>query len=149
MSTVKKYTAIAAVLGWTEFEPQEDGLFLQPEEATAIDTALANATAVQTQLDVANTSVTSLQEQIAKMHSAESVKTLNDRITALEAENKELGKKSSGTGTALEVGEEEQETGAPKKKHTMSSAEHPVGAAVKQEVEARKEAKKFKASYGM
>lgn len=148
MSTAKKYAAIAATLGWTEYEPQEDGMFLQPEEATTIDNALANATALQTQLDTANASVTALQAQVAGMHSAESVAALNARITDLEAENKELGKGASGNGTVVETSVE-VETTSNNGKPSITDANHPLNKAVAEEVAAKENAKKVKARYGV
>jgi predicted nuclease with TOPRIM domain len=130
-----------------------EGVYLTATHLKSIEDKLAEPVAVdpvlQEQLDTANASVTSLQEQVKTMHTAESVKTLNERITTLEAENKELGKKSSGPGTPLPVGEEEQETGGENKKVSLSDPKHPLNVAVAQEISAKKNAKDFKKNYNL
>lgn len=140
----KKYASIAALLQWTEFEPQEDGLFLQPEEAATVDTALANAEASQQQLHDANESIVALNTQMSTMHTQETVDALNVTITNLQAQVKELGGGASGNGTVVTTAEDEIETGAPKKALTMNDAEHPVNVAANNYLKAKENAKKVK-----
>lgn len=106
-----KYTHIAAALGWTETPDNQDGLFLQPEEAASIDAAIgANATAAA-DLVTANETIATLNSEVTRLTDAATAaetttQTLNDRITALESENKELGKKPSGSGTVITTKED-------------------------------------------
>lgn len=125
-----------------------EGVYLTVNHLNAIESELGQPNtadaAIVSQLDSANLSVQQLTEQMATMHTAETVNTLNARIATLETENKELGKKSSGNGTALEVVVEEVETGAEKKKLTMNDAEHPVNVAASHFLAAKANAKKVK-----
>lgn len=151
-----KYPKITSLVPAGEFFDESavgEGVYLTATHLQSIEDKLAAPveadTALQEQLDAANASVTSLKEQVATMHTAESVKTLNDRIAELEAENKELGKKSSGNGTALEVVVEEVETGAPKIGTSITDENHPLNQAVKEQVAAKENAKKVKSRYGV
>ncbi len=112
MATKKKYTAIAAALEWNEYEPQEDGLFLQPEEAEVINTIVADNAEKTKLLDeaiaaMANGTKTmdAQTETIAALQNTIIEKT--NRITELEAEVATLGVQPSGKGTKLKADEDE------------------------------------------
>jgi hypothetical protein len=130
-----KHTNIAKTLGWEEVPDNAEGIFLQPEEAAKIDTALATAGSAEesaTQLTTAQARVTELEGQLATANT--NLTTSQARVTELEAEVKTLGGKSSGTGSTVTATEDE----APKegKKITLNSPEHPLNVAAKKRVEA-------------
>ena len=104
-----KYTRIAAALGWEETPDNQEGLFLQPEEAATLDAALGNDNAEA--LATANETITTLNGEISNLKTAataaaENETRLNNRIAELEAENAELGKESSGNGTVVTTTED-------------------------------------------
>lgn len=72
---------------------------------TQLDEANANGTTLQTTIEGLNTEISGLKT--AATASANTINTQQARITALEAENAELGGQSSGTGTALVVKKDE------------------------------------------
>jgi predicted nucleic acid-binding Zn-ribbon protein len=87
---MKKYTNIAKTLGWEEVpESTDEGLFLQPEEAAAIDTALGKEVEDKTEEVNKLTGELATANQSLKDKETE-LTTATDRITALEAENKNL-----------------------------------------------------------
>jgi uncharacterized small protein (DUF1192 family) len=151
-----KYPKITSLVPVGEFFDESavgEGVYLTATHLQSIEDKLAAPVeadpVLQEQLNTANASVTSLQAQVATMHTAESVAELNARITALEAENKELGKRSSGTGTTLEVVEEVIETGAPKTGTSITDENHPFNVAVKEKVASQENAKKVKSRYSV
>lgn len=120
------FAAIAAVLTWPEdHKPGEEGLFLQPEEAEALNTAIAAGRQAEDHYAAAQETINTLtaENETLKANAAD-VATLNQRITELEEENKHLGGQSSGNGTKLE----EKEDNPPVAKVTTSilDAEHPL-----------------------
>lgn len=145
MSTEKKYAAIAASLGWTEYEVKEDGLFLQPEEANTLDAALAAGTQAAADLATSSEKVTELNATITGLQTtidtaATETTKLNNRITELEAEVKTLGGKESGSGTVVATKEDPKpEEG---KKIGLLDPAHPLNVAAKRKVEASKAKKK-------
>lgn len=125
-----KHNNIAKTLGWAETPDNTEGLFLQPEEALAVDTALANvvtAAATATALETANGTIQTHEATIKTLGEKANADALT--ITGLQDEVKKLGKESSGPGTTLKVAkgaETSEETVAPGGKIKFDSAEHPA-----------------------
>ena len=96
-----KHPKIAATLGWTEEPSTEEGLFLQPEEATTIETALTeavnNTAALATaQETILANAVTIDAMTVAATAVSETATVQGDRIIALEATVAKLNGQSSG-----------------------------------------------------
>jgi hypothetical protein len=145
MSTPKKYAAIAAALGWTEYEPQEDGLFLQPEEAAVIDSTLATAATTATQLEeqtLAAQQAMAAQEtaEAALVTANETIEANTGRIAELEARVAELGGESSGTGTVIEV-KEDPNAITNQSKTTLNSEGHDLNVEIRKRIAATKKSK--------
>lgn len=112
-----KHPKIANVLGWNEEPATEEGIFLQPEEATAIESALVTteeAEAAGIALTEANSTISTLNAQITSLNE-DAVKYVTNaaaqttKITELEADVKKLGGESSGpAGTKIDVKEDEK-----------------------------------------
>lgn len=128
-----KYQNIATALGWAETPDTEEGIFLQPEEAAAIDAALVTDGEDKTaeKLEEANAKVTELTAQLndsndklAKKKAKHDAAKL--RIAQLEAENKELGGQSSGSGTTLPTTEDETADKNKSGKVSLNNPEHPL-----------------------
>jgi len=100
-----KHTNIASTLGWAEVPDNTEGLFLQPEELSAVDTALGSVSAITTERDTAVSELATANARISTLES-EAV-TAQTTITGLENKVAELGEKPSGTGTALAASAEE------------------------------------------
>jgi phage shock protein A len=94
-----KYNHIAGALKWAETPDSQEGLFLQPEEASSIDAALgANTQAVKDLTDTAATlagetatKITALQDEVAAAktsatEASDKLAAANTRITELEGE---------------------------------------------------------------
>jgi len=135
-------TNIAKTLGWEEVpESSEEGLFLQPEEAAAIDTALGNevedkseeVTRLTNELATANSSLTTAQTGL---------QTANNRIAELEAENKKLGGQSSGTGTKLTTTEDEAPKEKTNGKISLNDPNHPLNKYASSKIGAKKKVAK-------
>lgn len=133
-----KHTNIGTILGWTEIPETTEGLFLQPEEALRIDTALGkiseNETAA-TDLVTANTTIGEQTTKITNLETAAAnhegtVTGLNNRITELETQ---LGLKASGNGSTLKVAADEAEEIETKvgKLPRYDSPDHPANLAAK------------------
>lgn len=122
-----KHTNIAAALAWDETPDNQEGLFLQPEEAATIDAALGkkaeNEKAAE-DLVAANATIAQLKGEITIATTA-AVADKN-RIAELEAENKKLGSQSSGTGTNLPTGGDTVIEEKGSRKITLNSPEHPL-----------------------
>ncbi len=149
-----KYPKITSLVPAGEFFDESavgEGVYLTATHLQSIEEKLAAPVeadpVLQEQLNTANASVTSLQEQVKTMHTAESVQALNDRIAALEAENKELGKGASGNGTPVTTKEDELETGAEKKAATINDADHPMNVAAASFLAGKKAAKAAKPKF--
>lgn len=103
-----KYTNIANTLGWpADHTVEEGGLFLQPEEVSALDAVLADAgTNAQPAADLvqANERIGQLEQQVNEGATREQEQQA--RISELEAENVRLGSESSGTGTVITTSED-------------------------------------------
>jgi chromosome segregation ATPase len=135
---MKKYTNIAKTLGWEEVpESTDEGLFLQPEEAAAIDTALGKEVEDKTEEVNKLTGELATANQSLKDKETE-LTTATDRITALEAENKKLGGQSSGTGTTLATTEDEKVKEGGNGKISLNSADHPLNKYASSKINAKK-----------
>lgn len=139
-----KYNNIATTLGWAEVPETEEGLFLQPEELTAVDKALApkedktaELTAENTRLQTELTAMTSGQAETQRQLDAS-----NARITTLEAENKKLGGQSSGTGTTVTTTEDETVKEKTNGKVSLNDPEHPLNKYASSKIGAKKKVAK-------
>jgi len=123
-----KHLNIASVLGWQDAEDIDEGLFLQPAEAAAIDAALANIPALES-------GIATTQEMIDQLtrSNEERERLLEEARLSLEEANAELASikgGSSGKGTSLatdanlEINAEESST-LPR----YDSPEHPANIA--------------------
>lgn len=122
-----KHTHIAAALGWSETPDNQEGLFLQPEEAATIDAALgknADNTKAAEDLAAANERIKTLESEAATAKTT--ADTQAARITELEAENEKLGAESSGSGTTLPTGGDENAKEGTEKKVGLSDPNHPL-----------------------
>jgi len=135
------YAAIAAVLSWPEdHKPGEEGLFLQPEEAEALNNAVEAGTNAATELATAKGTINTLTAEIETLKTAApDTDALNQRIAELEAENKLLGGERSGNGTKLDEKDDPPpvNTGGI----TLMDANHPLNRHATAVIAARK---KFK-----
>lgn len=121
----KKYAKLAETLGWGEsFEPQADGVFLQPEEAEKVDTALTQAAADSAALQEAQETQKNQQTTITQL--TDQLNTANGTIATQKTKIEELGKEPSGSGTEITTTEDEQSGGKRNKKITLNSPEHPL-----------------------
>lgn len=132
MSTPKKtYTAIASTLGWpADHETDGEGLFLQPEEAEVLNTALTNNATAAADLVTANATIETMTTEIAGLKTAAetaatTAQTQANRITELEGEVAKLGGQSSGKGTKLAVAAE-VETVTTETSVSLNDPEHPL-----------------------
>ena len=96
-----KHLQIATTLGWTEEPSTEEGLFLQPEEATTIENVLAtlaNTTAAQVALEqtIVENAATIDAMTVAATVATEAATVQATRITELEGIVAKLNGKSSG-----------------------------------------------------
>lgn len=141
-----KYASIAAALGWTETPELQDGLFLQPEEATKInseleavsanqqavaDFATATTTIAERDATIAglNTSVADMKTaaDAAAQTAADTLAARDQRIQELEAQVTELGKGSSGHGTTVSTTVDPLVAESKKSAYPrFDSAEHPA-----------------------
>ena len=105
--------AIATLLGWEEVpSTAPEGLFLQPEELATVGSALeklATAEASIEKLATANVTIDGLNTQVETLNGTVGTMTTaateaKTKIEGLEAQVKELGKKSSGSGSKLGSG---------------------------------------------
>ena len=128
-----KYPQLAAALGWAE-EPATvaEGIFLQPEEAAQVETALATGEALAT----AETTIVELNSTIETLtNEASAAATLLGENATTIADLQEqiaiLGKKTSGAaGSAIKTATDETVTTAsasalPK----FDSPDHPANVA--------------------
>lgn len=112
--------AIAAALSWdASHEPGADGLFLQPEEANLLNTALENAASTTEALNTANQTIEQQNSKITELTNAatkdaDTIKELNQTVATLQEQVKTLGGSSSGNGTKLPVSGEIKEEDEPK-----------------------------------
>lgn len=122
---------IQTTLGWAELPCNTDeGLFLQPEEVTAIDTALASVNAAeQTAADLTTANET-IAAHVATINTLTQQKaTAEGKVTSLEAEVAKLGKESSGKGSTVitpAVNEVKQEETSSNGRPKFDSPEHPA-----------------------
>jgi polyhydroxyalkanoate synthesis regulator phasin len=135
---------IARVLGWTEVpDNKEEGLFLQPEEVGVLDDFITNLenSDTATELSTANQTIEQLNGRISTMKTdsdnattlaqtqAGKITELEERVNTLEAENKELGKRSSGNGSSIATGADGQHEEANNTNANLpryDSPEHPA-----------------------
>lgn len=105
-----KHPQIATALGWTEEPSTEEGLFLQPEEATTIDTALATGETAAQDLVVANETIAANNVTLGEMTTAaktasEAATVQTNRISELEATVARLNGETSGAaGSKIPAG---------------------------------------------
>lgn len=122
MSTKITYAiaAIAATLAWdATHEPGADGLFLQPEEATLLNTALENAAKSTEELNTANQTIEQQNSKITELSNAatkdaDTIKQLNQTVADLQEQVKKMGGQESGTGTKLVTKKEPVDEESPK-----------------------------------
>ena len=134
-----KYTHIAAALGWEETPDTQEGLFLQPEEAAAIDKVIGNnASNEKAAEELATAKETIIRLEGEATATAEKTTALNNRITELEAENKTLGAQSSGNGTTLETKEDTNKPEEKSGKMTLNSPDHPLNQFANRKIAASK-----------
>ncbi len=98
------YTNISTLLKWAEQPDSQAGLFLQPEELAAVDTALGSLAAVQQSVttvtgerDAHAVTIGALQAQINTLTGEK--QSLTGERDALQVKVEALGKKSSGNGS--------------------------------------------------
>ena len=130
-------TNIQATLKWAELPANhEDGIFLQPEEAGTIDTALGSVASLTADLKTANdtvaTHVATIQTMTAAATASKDASDAKDaKILELEGKVTALGKEPSGTGgTKLNTKEDDKpEEKAVGKLPRFDSADHPANKA--------------------
>lgn len=125
-----KHTNIAATLGWATTEDLNEGLFLQPEEAAAIDAALEHVGAGKNavaELETVNNTIATHEATIQTL--TEQATANQATITGLQADVARLGAGASGSGSVLKpaagaeaIEEKINENGKP----SFDSADHPA-----------------------
>ncbi len=133
------YAAIATTLAWDiAHMPGEDGLFLQPEEVTAIDSAISASITTEADLAASNKEVETLTAQLSDMTEAANVAT--QKIADLENELVQLKSAPSGNGTKLSTKEDVKPESA--EVLTINHPDHPWNVEARREINARKSLKK-------
>lgn len=140
------FAAIALALSWdNSHTPGQDGLFLQPEEATKVNNSLAAGQKAITDLVTANETAEQLKTENTGLKteaqtSATKITELSNTITSLEKQVKELGGKPSGSGSTLTTTED------PKREEgnvvSLLDPNHPLNTYAKGKIAASKKFKK-------
>jgi uncharacterized protein YlxW (UPF0749 family) len=139
-----KYEHIASVLGWAETPESSEGLFLQNEEATAIEKALSESASVE-DLSTANNRITELTQEVQT--ATQQLDVANEKVTEHEATIAELntklteyGGKASGNGTTITTEKDDKviDTGNGSDKITLNHPEHPLNQAAAKKAAATK-----------
>lgn len=132
MSTSKKYPQLAKAAKWEEgYETNEDGIFLNHEEAAAVETSLASneqlTNELTTQKDANTTLQTSLTEVNSQLAEANTkIQTLTNDLSAEKANTQswktkaeEYGAEANNEGTVVHTNKDESVS------ETKEAEEHP------------------------
>lgn len=126
-----------------------EGVYLTVAHINAIEQSLSPEplNQLQQQLDAANQKVTDLQNQLQQAPAADTVANLNQQIQDLKNQISQLGRQSSGTGSAVAAAAaaetEIQKTGKP----TLNDADHPLNQAANSYLQAKQAAKNAKPKF--
>lgn len=109
---MKSYKNIEAKLGWTE-TPDTEGIFLQPEEASTLDSALAEADTARLAAETALATATENHEAAiaeATVNHEAAIAGVNEQLTTAQADLATAGENLATVNASLEAANQQLAT---------------------------------------